>query len=584
MFSGLSASRRLRVGTGRALLLVALAAATDCGRHQAGLFRDVTRASGVAFRYRSDLVEAKLIATMGGGAALGDYDNDGILDLFLVNSVKNAKAASNEGNCGKLYRGRGDGTFEDVTAASGIRQCEWGVGAWWVDLDNDGFLDLYVTNLGSNELWHNNGNGTFSRAPAGRFPDDRRYSIPAAFLDANRDGLLDVFIGNYVVTSLKEEAMRTMREQKLPDEYDPPGASFFLQRPDGTFEDATTAAGLANVRGRTIGAVAFDYNGDGITDLYLADDQSPNYLFRGRGDGTFEDVSAETGTDAPAEGRTAFGRLYRSGMGLAVADYDGDGWPDLLITNFANEPNTLYRNVEGTLFEETDARAGLAAPSIPYSKWGCNFFDYDNDGWPDLFVSNGQILPRWLYWFMRFHSKKAANYSIGERTYRQPQHLFHNKGNGTFDRVPQSRMGDLGAIRRAGRGTAVGDLDGDGRLDLVLAPLSDDVMVYRNETPDAGHWIEILPVCAGCGRTPLHAKVTVGFAGRKATQEFTIQPSYASGSYVPLHFGLGQATRLDSLTIVWPEGTVQELPPPAVDRRYHVSRKDGLMEGLAGLK
>jgi hypothetical protein len=563
---------------------VALPAALGCRRQETGLFRDVTRASGVAFRYRSDLVEAKLIATMGGGAALGDYDNDGILDLFLVNSVRNSKAASNKGNCGKLYRGRGDGTFEDVTAASGIRQCGWGVGAWWVDLDNDGFLDLYITNLGSNELWHNNGNGTFSRAPAGRFPDDRRYSIPAAFLDANRDGLLDVFIGNYVVTSLKEEAMRTMTQQKLPDEYDPPGASFFLQKPDGTFEDATEAAGLGKVRGRTIGAVAFDYNGDGITDIYLADDQSPNYLFRGRGDGTFEDVSAETGTDAPAEGRTAFGRRYRSGMGLAVADYDGDGRPDLFITNFANEPNTLYRNIEGALFEETGNRAGVAAPSIPYSAWGCNFFDYDNDGWPDLFVSNGQILPRWLYWFMRFHSKKAANYSIGERTYRQPQHLFHNRGDGTFERVSQRRMGDLGAILRAGRGTAVGDLDGDGRLDLVLAPLSDDVMVFRNETSRAGHWIEILPVCAGCGRTPLHAKVTIGFAGRKATQEFTIQPSYASGSYVPLHFGLGSATRIESLSVAWPEGFVQELPPPAVDRRYRVSRKDGVMEGLRGLK
>ena len=201
--------------------------ASACGRRPAGLFRDVTRRSGVDFHYRSDLVEAKLVATMGGGAALGDFDNDGRLDLFLVNSVRNAKASSNAGNCGKLYRGRGDGTFEDVTASSGVRQCGWGVGAWWVDLDNDGWLDLYVTNLGSNELWHNNGDGTFTRAGAGRFPDDGRYSIPAAFLDANRDGRLDVFIGNYVVTSIAEEAARTLSSQKLPDEYDAPGSSFF---------------------------------------------------------------------------------------------------------------------------------------------------------------------------------------------------------------------------------------------------------------------------------------------------------------------------------------------------------------------
>ena len=562
---------------------LALFACVGCGR-RGGLFRDVTKASRVDFRYRSDLVEAKLIATMGGGAALADFDNDGRLDLFLVNSVRKSKAASNEGNCGKLYRGRGDGSFEDVTAASGIQQCGWGVGAWWVDLDNDGWLDLYVTNLGSNELWRNNGNGSFTRAPAGRFPDDRRYSIPAAFLDANRDGRLDVFIGNYVVTSLEEEAARTMSGQKLPDEYDPPGGSFFLQRSDGAFEEATAPAGLAGIHGRTIGAIAFDFDGDGITDLYLADDQSPNYFFRGRGDGTFEDVSSETGADAPPDGPTAFGRRYRSGMGLAVADYDGDGRPDLFITNFANEPNTLYRNLEGQLFEETDRRAGLAVPSIPYSAWGCEFFDYDNDGWPDVFVSNGQILPRWLYWFLRVFAKKASNYNIGERTYRQPQHLFHNRGDGTFERISQERMGDIGAIVRAGRGTAAGDLDGDGRLDLVLNPISDDAMVFRNETPRTGHWIEVLPVCAGCGRTPLHAKVTVGFSGRKTMQEFTIQPSYASGSYVPLHFGLGSATRIDSLEVVWPEGAVQTLPPPAADRGYRVSRAVGLTEGLGGLK
>jgi enediyne biosynthesis protein E4 len=565
----------------------ALALASCWGCHseaQPALFQNVTGPSGIHFRYRSDLIEAKLIATMGGGAALGDFDNDGRLDLFLPNSVRKARAKSNADNCGKLYRNEGGGRFEDVTARSGIRQCEWAFGAYWVDLDNDGWLDLYITNLGGNELWHNNGDGTFSRAPAGRFPDDRRFSIGAAFLDANRDGRLDVFVGNYVVASLAEESKRTITQQMLPDEYDPPGNSFWIQRPDGTFEDATARAGLSATRGRNIGAIAFDYDGDGVTDLYLADDQSPNYLFRGRGDGTFEDVSTQTGTDAPTEGQTAFGRKYRSGMGLAVADYDGDGWPDLFVTNFANEPNTLFHNLDGQLFEETDAKAGLAAPSIPLSAWGCEFFDYDNDGWPDLFVSNGQILQRWLYWFMRVFSKKARNYNIGERSYRQLQHLFRNRGDGTFEKVDPRRMGDLGSIKLAGRGTAVGDLDGDGRLDLVLEPLSDAVVILRNTTPHPGHWIEILPVGSGDGRTPLHARVRVAFGGRTQIQEFTIQPSYASGSWVPLHFGLGAASRVESVRVSWPDGTVETHPGPAVDRAYRVSKREGLMPGLAGRK
>lgn len=524
------------------------------------------------------------MASVGGGVALGDYDNDGHLDLFLPNSVRRYGAPSNDDNCGKLYRGRGDGTFQDVTASSGIRQCGWGHGAWWVDLDNDGWLDLLVTNVGSQEVWHNNGDGTFTRAPPGHAPGDTRFSIAAAFLDADRDGILDVFVGNYVVTTVEEESARTMTQQKQPDEYAPPGSSFHRQRPDGSFVDVTAAAGTSAEKGRTIGAIAFDYDGDGISDLYVVDDQSPNYLYRGRGDGTFEDVSAETGTAEPADGQTAFGRPFRSGMGLAVGDYDGDGWPDIFITNYANEPNTLYRNLEGTSFEETDRQARLAAPSIPYSAWGCNFFDYDNDGWPDLFVSNGQILPRWLYWYLRLYSRKAESYDIGERTYRQPQHLFHNRGDGSFEKVRPETMGDLGTILRAGRGTAAGDLDGDGRVDLVLAPISDPVLVFRNETPDAGHWIEILPVGNREGRTPLHAKVSVTAGGRRRTQEFTIQPSFASGSYVPLHFGLGHAVRIETLEIAWPDGSIQRLPPPAVDRAYRVAERAGLMQGLRGWK
>ncbi|HEX2758237.1 MAG TPA: CRTAC1 family protein, partial [Thermoanaerobaculia bacterium] len=301
-----------------------------------------------------------------------------------------------------------------------------------------------------------------------------------------------------------------------------------------------------------------DYDGDGRTDLYVANDQWRNTLFHNEGGGRFRDVSDETGTGYPEEGSTtAFGRRTRSGMGLAVADFGGDGRPDLFITNYANEPNTLYRNVEGATFAESEREAfgGDRDPVLPLSKWGVAALDFDNDGRDDLAVSSGQILPRLFTVVAQWFNPAARNFAVGERSYAQRQLLFHN------DSAPGALLfhdvsgvaGDFGRLCIVGRGLAGGDLDGDGREDLVFNPIDVPAIVLRNTAP-GGRALEILPVAGADRKTVLGTKITV--AGR--AKEFYIVPSYASGSWLPLHFGLGTKASAH-VTVRWPDGTAQDL-------------------------
>jgi hypothetical protein len=533
----------------------------SCRRSVSGtLFRDVTRASGVRFRFRGDFLDAKLIPTMGAGVACADYDGDGWLDLFFVNQVPHSRGGRRRGaeelaTCGRLFRNRGDGTFSDVTEASGIRACGWGISAMWADLDSDGFPDLVVGNVGGNTLWKNNRDGTFSLV-SGSGLENGKMTIGLAAADFDGDGIVDVYVGNYLDTDPARESNAGFAV-KTPDEY--PGQDNALYRGLGGFRfaDATPESRTKDQGSKTIGAVAFDYDGDGKTDLYVANDQWRNTLFHNEGGGRFRDVSEETGTGYPPEGPTAFGRKTRSGMGLVAEDLDLDGRPDLFVTNYANEPDTLYRNLEGQLFEEKD-RAAFGAdhdPSLPLSKWGAVAIDYDNDGRDDLAVSTGQILSRFWAVIGAWINPGARNFAVGEKSYAQRQLLFRNlsaPGEMRFEDV-SAVSGDLGRLCLVGRGLAAGDFDGDGRLDLAYNPIEEPAVILRNES-HAGNAIEILPVAGEDRRTVLGSVVTVG----SHVKQFYVQPSYASGSWVPLHFGIGGKSE-EHATIRWPDGSVQDL-------------------------
>jgi len=562
--------RALKVLLG-AVLLLALAGGIawrivfreerSCRSHVTGsLFQDVTRASGVGFQFHGDFFDAKLIPTMGGGVAAADYDGDGWIDLFFVTQIAHAKNGRSTrpfriGDCARLYRNRGDGTFENATERSGIRACGWGISAMWADLDSDGFPDLVVGNAGGNTVWRNRGDGTFVLVPNSGL-ESGRMTIGLAALDADGDGIPDVYTGNYLDTDPLREG-KIGFEVKTPDDY--PGQDNELHRGTGDFRfsDVTAASGTADPGSKTIGAVALDYDGDGKTDLYVANDQWRNTLFHNEGGGRFRDVSIETGTGFPADAMTAFGRKTRSGMGIVAADLDGDGRPDLFVTNYAAEPNTLYRNVEGQLFEETDRAAfgGDHDPSIPLSAWGVVAIDYDNDGRSDLAVSNGQILSRFWTVVGSWLNPKGRNFAVGEKSYAQRQFLFRNASSpGTMAFADVSgTSGDLGRLCFSGRGLSTADFDGDGRLDLAYNPVDSPAVILRNDAR-AGRAIEILPMPGPDRKTVLGAVATVG--GR--VEPFFVQPSYASGSWLPIHFGIGAAASARA-SIRWPDGTVQDL-------------------------
>jgi hypothetical protein len=524
-----------------------------------GAFRDVTKSSGISMRVRADLPRLKLIATMAGGCALGDYDGDGRLDLYVANSIPHW-GKPNTDDCGRLYHNLGGGRFEDVTAKAGIRACGLGMGAFWADLDGDGRPDLYLTNVGPNRVWWNRGDGTFEEGKDTGL-EDPLFSIGAGFLDYDGDGRLDVVVANYLDSTPQWEAAQPQLELRVPEDY--LGQPSHLYRNEGgrKFRDVTRQAGLAipPAETKTLGAAVLDYDGDGRPDLYFVNDRMPNRLFRNRGDGTFEDVTAETGAGS-------LGERPRAGMGVAVGDPFGDGRDSLFVTNFGAEPNSLYRNVEGALFEDAGEAAGVADAGSRFVRWGTHFADFDNDGWLDLYAAGGHLAPRIVRMFGHYKSGAAAYVDAGDGALAQPTTLLHNRGGGHFE--PWADPGDLAKLRMAARGSAVGDLDGDGGLDLVIVDLDGPVRVLRNTVGSRNSWIAIEPRPGEDGRTVVGARVRVTAGGRAQTQTYRVSSSYASGSLTPLHFGLGAAAAAELVEVFWPGGEKQAFREVAARRLY----------------
>ena len=555
------AARLIAVGSALAALLGAASSST-------GVFRDATKASGIRMRLDSDMRHLKMIGTMIGGVAFGDYDGDGLPDLYVTNSVASWKK-NNEKNCGRLYHNMGGGRFEDVTARAGIHACGLGVGAFWADLDGDGKLDLYLTNVGPNTVYWNRGDGTFEEGRNTGL-EDPLFSVGAGFLDYDGDGRVDVVVANYLDSTPEWERAQPQFELRVPEDYRGQPSHLFHNEGGRRFRDVTREAGLLMnpADTKTLGVAVLDYDGDGKPDLYFANDRSSNRLFHNRGDGTFEETTRETGAGVLGTSHP------RAGMGIAIGDPFGDGRPSVFVTNFSGEPNSLYRNEDGILFDDAGEKTGAGPIGLPYVRWGTHFADFDNDGWPDLYAVGGHLAPRLVRMLGHYRTGQAKYIEAGDRAYAHKTMLLHNRGDGRFEEWTDS--GDLARIRMSGRGSAVADIDGDGGLDLVIVDLAGPVRVFENVIGRRNSWIGIEPRVSADARTVLGTRVRVTSGGRTQTQWFYPSPSYASGSLTELHFGLGRADRADAVEITWPGGETQSFRDVAARKVYRIRKGDSL--------
>jgi hypothetical protein len=507
-----------------------------------------------------------ILESTGSGAAFFDYDGDGHLDLYVVNGSTFEKYEGRKGPGNALYRNQGDGRFAEATDQAGVRHGGWGLGAAVGDVDNDGHPDLYVTNYGPNTLYLNQGDGTFADLSAWAGVEGEAYSASAAFFDYEQDGDLDLYVANYVQfdlasvpadTSLDEPCVYLggLRVYCGPQGMEGAADVLYRNEGDGRFTDVSAAAGISGPASEYygLGVMPEDYDGDGDVDIFVANDETPNVLWRNEGNGRFAEVAVEAGVAYNGEGDT------QAGMGVDAADYDGDGDVDLYVTNFYREPNTLYRNEGQGRFADFTAAAGLAAPTLDYLGWGTKFLDWDNDGDLDLFVVNGHVYPQ------------VAQGQTGV-AYAQRNQLFANEGGGRFAEVDG---GPGMAQPRVGRGAAFGDYDDDGDVDIFVNNLDQEPTLLRNEGGNALHWLRVqVEGGEGINRDGVGIRVRVRTAA--GAQERTIggAGSYLSYSDPRAHFGLGPAERAE-VEIRWPDGKVEQFGEVPADRLLVVRRGRG---------
>ena len=532
------------------------------------IFKEVSAAAGLSFQHYNGMTgKFYLPEITGSGGALFDFDNDGDLDVFLVQGSvlePNSKAASTqfpwrgpESPRGRLFRNdhKPDGAalrFTDVTEKSGIVATGYGMGAAVGDINNDGWPDLYLTNLGSHQMFLNKGDSTFADVTKKTGTDDPRWSTSAAFFDYDRDGWLDLMLVNYAeftpANSPNCYAATSARDYCTPRVFRPPGNRLFHNRRDGTFEDVTVAAGVAKEFGHGLGIVTADFDGDGWIDIYLANDGDPNQLFMNQKNGAFRNDALLAGAAVNRDGQA------EAGMGVDAGDFDGNGTEDIFVTHLMDETNTLYVNLGKAIFEDRTREAGLGLPGRRLTGFGTLFFDYDNDGWLDLLVANGavQLLPDLI--------RKGDPFPLG-----QSNQLFRNEGGKFIETTDQA--GEVFQLLEVSRGAAFGDIDNDGDTDALVTNNNGPARLFLNQAGNRNHWLGLRLLGKGTNRDALGAQVEVVIStGKVLWRRARTDGSYLSANDPRVLAGLGSATRVQAVRVHWPDGSVEEWKEPQIDR------------------
>ena len=530
-------------------------------------FIDVAEKAGLTMQEIFGGIDTKkyIIETTGTGVAIFDYDNDGWPDIFLANGTRLGASPGPSPPSNHLYRNNHDGTFTDVTAKAGLNATGWGQGVCVGDYDNDGWEDLYVTYYGKNRLYHNQ-HGVFTEVAekAGVAGSGKAWGTGCAFVDYDRDGRLDLIVANYVdfdlATAPAPGERPTCIWKGVPVMCGPrglPGARNILyhNRGDGTFEDVTTKSHIDRTDGHYAFSVStLDFDEDGWPDIFIACDSTPSILYRNNHDGTFTDVAVTAGAAFNEDGRE------QAGMGSTIADYTGDGHLDIFKTNFSDDTSTLYRNNGDGTFTDATSAAGLGLYT-KYLGWGTMFFDFDNDGWPDLILVNGHVYP------------EVDSQHLGS-SYKEPRILYHNNGDGTFSDISSS-AGSAITAAASSRGLAVGDLWNDGRMSAVISNMNAAPSLLVNQVHSPNHWIAIRTVGTKSNRDGIGARISLKTANRVLVDEVRSGSSYVSNSDMRVHFGLGSVAKVEWVEIRWPSGLAEKFSDLAVDTIHTLKEGTG---------
>jgi enediyne biosynthesis protein E4 len=525
---------------------------------------DITASTGIRFEHAVSSDKKYLIESMSGGVLLLDYDHDGWIDIYFTNSPTMEMASRGERAKSALYHNNHDGTFTDVTDHAGVGYPCWTMGGAVADYDNDGLPDLLITCQEGLVLYRNRGNGTFEDVTQKAHLTDKRWTMGVAFADYDGDGFVDLMVTRYVEFDPQHPpefgAGATCHFRGIPVQCGPRGLkgmadSLYHNNGDGTFTDVSLASGVKDAAAYYgLGVIWSDFNNDGRPDLFIADDSTPNYLYRNDGNGRFTDVSFESGTAVSGDG----GEM--AGMGVAVCDFNHSGRFSIHITNFENQNNTLYRNDGNLGFTDVSFDAGIGAATVPYLGWGTGCVDLDNDGWTDLFVVNGHVYPQ------------VDTLKLGAR-YREPKLAFLNLRNGKFADISEM-AGPALTVPQASRGAAFGDLDNDGDIDVVVENIDGAPLILHNEQDTKNHWITLQLAGTRSNRLAIGARVKVVAGSLEQIDEVRSGGSYLSQNDLRLHFGLGSATRADRVEIRWPSGQTDILTNLAADQIHSVTEKE----------